>query len=123
MIYEFWPTQACTIPNRTKLDYKKMHSVVTTITMPASYFLLQNFFLLQNPFLLFYFWPLPLISRTEDWSSNFNQSLCLCLLHYTIVAVMPSKITAIVIEQISPIEVAGLAEQKANNLVTLNPTS
>jgi hypothetical protein len=32
-----------------------MHSVVTTITMPASYFLLQNFFLLQNPFLLFYF--------------------------------------------------------------------
>jgi hypothetical protein len=53
MIYEFWPTQACTIPNRTKLDYRKMYTVVTTV--PASYFLLQNFFLLQNPFLLFYF--------------------------------------------------------------------
>jgi hypothetical protein len=43
-----------------------------------------------------------------------------CCSHYTIVAVMRSKITAIVIEKISPMELAGLAEQKANHLVMLN---
>jgi len=48
------------------------------------------------------------------------QSLCVCLLHYPIVTFMPSKITAIIIDKISPIELAGLGEQKANHLVTLN---